>query len=101
MADCFLLAVCRCPEPHCPDIPLEPSEAVLFELSWTKLARGLCAALNLDYKPANLGLLNTRQIGAWPALSARLLRATLAIPTPLAADQLLAGARTIKRSPAN
>jgi hypothetical protein len=42
-------------------------EEVLLELSWTKLARALCAVLNLDYKPVELGLLNTRQIGSWPA----------------------------------
>jgi len=61
------VAVCCCPEPHCPDIVVPAEEAVLVELSWTKLARALCAVLNLDYKPVELGLLNTRQIGSWPA----------------------------------
>ena len=62
-----LSAVCRCDEPHCPDIPLAPEEAILLELSWSKLARALCAALNLDSRPLDLGLLNTRQIGSWSA----------------------------------
>jgi len=62
-----LAAVCRCPEPHCPDIVVSAGETVLLELSWTKLARALCAVLNLDYKPVELGLLNSRQIGSWPA----------------------------------
>jgi hypothetical protein len=62
-----LFAVCRCPEPHCPDIPLAPSDPILLELSWTKLARALCCALNLDSRPLGLGLLNTRQIGSWSA----------------------------------
>lgn len=66
-AEKSLMAVCRCSEPECPDIVVPASEAVLLELSWTKLVRALCAALNLDYKPADLGLLNTRQIGSWPA----------------------------------
>jgi hypothetical protein len=60
-------AVCRCDEPHCPDILLTPAEAMLLELSWSKLARALCRALNLDSRPADLGLLNTRQIGSWSA----------------------------------
>jgi len=60
-----VFAVCRCDEPHCPDIPLAPEEAILLEPSWSKLARALCAALNLDSRPLDLGLLNTRQIGSW------------------------------------
>ena len=62
-----LLAVCRCPEPHCPDIPLSPADAVLLELSWTKLARAICHAFDLDSRPRDLGLINTRQIGSWSA----------------------------------
>jgi hypothetical protein len=61
------LAICRCDPPNCPDILLTPDDIVLLELSWTKLARALCHAFALDYKPADLGLLNTRQIGSWSA----------------------------------
>lgn len=60
-----LRAVCRCDPPNCPDIPLTPEDVVLFELSWNKTARALCNVLALDHKPADLGLLNTRQIGSW------------------------------------
>jgi hypothetical protein len=60
-------AICLCPEPNCPDILLTPDDAILLELNWAKLARSLCAALNLDSKPTDLGLLNTRQIGSWSA----------------------------------
>jgi hypothetical protein len=62
-----IVAVCRCEESHCPDIPLTAAEAILLELSWTKLARAICHALNLDSRPRDLGLLNTRQIGSWSA----------------------------------
>jgi len=58
-------AVCRCDPETCPDILLTPEDIVLLELSWTKLARALCHVFALDYKPADLGLLNTRQIGSW------------------------------------
>jgi hypothetical protein len=58
-------ALCRCDPPTCPEILLTSHDIVLFELSWTKLARALCHVLALDYKPADLGLLNTRQIGSW------------------------------------
>jgi hypothetical protein len=57
-------AICRCDPPNCPDIPLTPDDIVLLELSWTKLARALCHVFALDYKPADLGLLNA-QIGSW------------------------------------
>jgi hypothetical protein len=60
-------AVCRCDPPNCPDIPLTHQDIVLFELSWTKISRALCHVFGLDYKPADLGLLNTRQIGSWSA----------------------------------
>jgi hypothetical protein len=60
-------AICRCDPPTCPDILLTPHDIVLLELSWTKLARALCHVFALDYKPADLGLLNTRQIGSWSA----------------------------------
>ena len=63
----FFLAVCRCEHAHCPDIPLTAADAILLELSWTKLARAVCQAFNLDSKPLDLGLLNTRQIGSWSA----------------------------------
>jgi hypothetical protein len=61
----LIRAVCRCEPPNCPDIPLTPDDIVLLELSWTKIARALCHVFALDYKPADLGLLNTRQIGSW------------------------------------
>jgi hypothetical protein len=61
------LAVCQCEEPCCPDIALSSDEIVLLELSWPKLARAVCRALNLDSKALDLGLLNTRQIGSWSA----------------------------------
>lgn len=58
-------ALCRCDPPNCPDIPLTAEDVVLFELSWNKIARALCHVFALDHKPADLGLLNTRQIGSW------------------------------------
>jgi hypothetical protein len=58
-------AICRCDPPSCPDILVTLDDIVLLELSWTKLARALCHVFALDYKPADLGLLNTRQIGSW------------------------------------
>jgi len=58
-------AICRCDPPNCPDIPLAPDDIVLLELSWTRLARALSHVFALDYKPVDLGLLNTRQIGSW------------------------------------
>jgi hypothetical protein len=60
-----LRAICRCDPPNCPDIPLIPDDIVMLELSWNKLAHALCRVFSLDYKPADLGLLNTRQIGSW------------------------------------
>jgi hypothetical protein len=60
-----LLAVCRCDEPQCPDISLTATDAVLLELSWTKLGRAICRAFDLDSRPLDLGLINTRQIGSW------------------------------------
>lgn len=62
-----ILAVCRCDPPNCPDIRLTSEEIVLYELSWNKLARALCHVFSFDHKPADLGLLNTRQIGSWSA----------------------------------
>jgi hypothetical protein len=67
ISDLKLAAVCRCRESHCPDIPLNPTDAVLLELSWARLSRAICQALNLDSRPLDLGLLNTRQIGSWSA----------------------------------
>jgi hypothetical protein len=58
-------AICHCDPPTCPEILLTPDDVVLLELSWTKLARALCHVFALDHKPADLGLLNTRQIGSW------------------------------------
>src|SRR5262249_24270088 len=61
----LIRAICRCEPPTCPDVLLTPEDIVLFELSWTKLARALCHAFALDHKPADLGVLNMRQIGSW------------------------------------
>ena len=58
-------AICRCEPATCPDILLKPQDIVLYELSWTKIARVLCHVFGLDYKPVDFGLLNTRQIGSW------------------------------------
>jgi hypothetical protein len=61
------VAVCQCEDAACPDIPLGAEDILLLELSWAKVARALGRALNLDLKPVDMGLLNTRQIGSWSA----------------------------------
>ena len=61
------VAACRCEEPHCPDIKATQADITLWELSWSKLSRGLCAAFGLNARPHDFGLLNTRQIGTWSA----------------------------------
>jgi hypothetical protein len=65
--DGHAVGVCQCEDSRCPDIQLTAAEIVLLELSWNKLARALCAGLSLDWKPADLGIPNARQIGSWSA----------------------------------
>ncbi len=62
-----IVAVCRCERWSCPDLRLTVDDVACWELSWTRLGRGLCRALSLESKPADLGLIKTRQIGAWSA----------------------------------
>ncbi len=62
-----LVAVCQCKTGGCPDIPLTPADLVIWELSWTRLGRALCRALELDPRSDVLPVLNTRQIGSWSA----------------------------------
>lgn len=60
-----VLAVCRCETWRCDDLELTPDDVTVWELSWSKLGRALCRALELDPKLADLGVPNTRQIGSW------------------------------------
>jgi len=62
-----LVAVCRCERWNCDDIVLTAAEIACWELSWSNFGRTLCGALSLEVKPVELGLPNTRQIGAWSA----------------------------------
>lgn len=62
-----ITAVCRCDLCRCDPFTLTPADVRLWELRWAPLSRGLCRALGLDFKPAELNLYNTRQIGSWSA----------------------------------
>jgi hypothetical protein len=62
-----LAAVCRCEAWNCDDLSLDPEDVVLWRLSWSKLGRALCRCFGLEPRPRELGLFNTRQIGAWPS----------------------------------
>ncbi|HEY5911805.1 MAG TPA: hypothetical protein VJA21_14480 [Verrucomicrobiae bacterium] len=62
-----IVAVCRCDRWNCDDFPLKPEDIVAWGLSWQRLGSALCRALSLAPKMAELGLPNTRQIGAWSA----------------------------------
>jgi len=64
-----IVAVCRCERWNCDDIVVTAADIACWEVSWSKLGRGLCKALLLESKPVELGLPNTRQIGAWSAAS--------------------------------
>ena len=55
------------PERSRPHITLDRADVIPLELSWTKLARAICKALNLNSKFANLPIPNTGQIGTWSA----------------------------------
>ena len=59
-----LVAVCRCEDRSCPDIPLTPADVEIWELSWSSLGRALCRALALDPRSAELPLFNTHQVGS-------------------------------------
>jgi predicted DNA-binding protein YlxM (UPF0122 family) len=52
---------------HCPEFPVSPSDLEIWELNWNRLARTLCATLELHPRFAPLSLFNTCQIGAWSA----------------------------------
>jgi hypothetical protein len=52
---------------HCPDFPVTRADLEVWELNWTRLARALCQALELDSRLAPLNFVNTFQIGCWSA----------------------------------
>jgi hypothetical protein len=61
-----LTAVCRCDDhPGCPDLQLSPADLEMWSLSWPRLARELCRALELAPQFSELAIINTRQIGSW------------------------------------
>jgi hypothetical protein len=62
-----LVAVCQCESGSCPDISLTPADIEIWELSWPRLGRALCRALQLDARSDELPVCNTRQIGSWSA----------------------------------
>jgi hypothetical protein len=61
------VAVCRCERWNCDAFPVAAEELTLWQLSWPRLGRAICAGLGLASRPAETGLFNTRQIGAWSA----------------------------------
>jgi hypothetical protein len=62
-----ITGVCRCNPWRCDDLALGPQSLVVWELSWTRLARALCRVFELDAQESRLGLPQTRQIGTWSA----------------------------------
>jgi hypothetical protein len=67
-ADGSVVGVCVCADlGGCPDLHLSAEHIVVWELNWSKLARGLCQAFGLESKTASFDLGHTRQVGSWSA----------------------------------
>jgi hypothetical protein len=66
-SDFSLVAACRCPDTHCPDIHVTPADLELWALSWPRLGRALCGALGISPRLTDMKLFNTHQIGIWSA----------------------------------
>ena len=62
-----LVAICACDPWNCEDIQLTAEDVVLWQLSWERFGRALATALNCQVQDAQLGLFQTRQIGAFGA----------------------------------
>lgn len=67
------VAVCRCERWNCDAFAVAPEALALWELSWSRFGRALCAGLGLQTRAAETGLPNTRQIGAWSAAAVPVL----------------------------
>jgi len=59
------VAVCRCQEPLCPDIPLRSSDLATLQVSRPRLGHALCRAFGLAVRHADLPVPNTFQVGSW------------------------------------
>jgi hypothetical protein len=59
------VAVCACEPWNGDDFALAAADLVLLELSWSKLGRALCRALECDVRDTDLGMPGARQIGAF------------------------------------
>jgi hypothetical protein len=61
-----LVAACICEGgSSCPPVRVSPADLALWEVSWAKISRRLCRALDLRGQPDDLGIFNTRQVGVW------------------------------------
>jgi len=59
------VAVCRCPAPQCPDLPVTMAQITPLEVNRTRLAHALAKALDCQPKLAHLKLPETLQFGSW------------------------------------
>jgi hypothetical protein len=62
-----IVAACECDPWNCDDLRLQPEDAVLWEVNWTRFSAGLRRAFELDRIEQDFGLPRTRQIGTWSA----------------------------------
>jgi hypothetical protein len=59
------VAVCRCPAPQCPDLPVTMAQITPLEVNRTRLAHALAKALDCQPKLSHLKLPETLQFGSW------------------------------------
>jgi hypothetical protein len=59
------VAVCRCRQPSCPDIALQPADVATLQVSRPRLGHALCRAFGFDLRHADLPVPNTFQVGSW------------------------------------
>jgi hypothetical protein len=63
-----MVGICRCESWDCPDLKLQPADVELFELSWSRLGRGIARAFDCEAKEVDFKLRGTRQVAAFGAV---------------------------------
>lgn len=68
-----IVGICDCESWNCDDLKLTDADVTVYQLSWSRLGRGIAAAFGCDSRLREMGIPGTKQVGTFSGIAVPLV----------------------------